>query len=135
MNAYTNPSKSKPTKRSSWFRKLALGAGIFILLMAGVYFIVTSSAFLKASVLPRVGKAIGADLNAEAVTLSPFSQVVLKKMRLQTIGAEPLVTADEATVKSKLQRRVGNARCGAAPIQAHGAIQRHLDERPLVFRS
>ncbi|MBI2946013.1 MAG: AsmA family protein, partial [Verrucomicrobia bacterium] len=89
-------------KGSSWLRKLSWAVGALVALLVIVYFVATSSAFVKAFVLPRIGPAIGADLAAEQVSLSPFSQVVLRKVQLRTTGAERLVTADEAKVRYNL---------------------------------
>jgi len=83
-------------------RKLAWISSAVIALLVAVYFVATSSAFLKAWVLPRVNAAIGAQVNAEQITLRPFSQLVLQKLRLQTTGPEPLLTADEARVRYDL---------------------------------
>lgn len=94
-------NKQKP-KRSSWVRKLGIVGVVLIALLAALYVSATSSAFLKSFVLPRVAAAIGADLSVGDVSLSPFSQVVLQKVRVHTIGTEPLLTADEAKVRFDL---------------------------------
>ncbi|MBI4658514.1 MAG: AsmA family protein [Verrucomicrobia bacterium] len=89
-------------KRSSWLRKLAVVAGSLAFLIVVLYFVATSSAFVKSFVLPRVGKALGADLTVANLSLSPFSQVILQNVRVHTRGTEPLLTADEANIRYDL---------------------------------
>jgi type II secretion system protein N len=71
-------------------------------LLAVVYFVVTSGAFLKAVALPRVSQAINGRLTAGEVSLSPFSQLALRRVKLETTGAEPLFQADEVRVRYRL---------------------------------
>ena len=93
---------SSPRRRPAWGRKLAWAAASLLGLLIVLYFVATSSAFLKAIILPGVGKALQADVTAGDISLSPFSQVIVRKLRVQTTGAEPLVTADEARVRYNL---------------------------------
>jgi uncharacterized protein involved in outer membrane biogenesis len=88
--------------RSSWARKLAAVAASLLVLLVVLYFVLTSSAFIKSVVLPRVAKAINADLTVQDLGLSPFSQLLLRKVSVKTIGPEPLVVADEVRVRYKL---------------------------------
>ncbi len=78
-------------------------AGLVIIL----YLAATSSVFLKAFILPRVGQALQAKVTAEEIGLSPFSQISLRQLRLQTTGTEPLVTAGEARVRYSLTAILG----------------------------
>ena len=95
-------NSNRGRKGSSWWRKLSWVLGALAALLLLVYFTATSSAFVKSFILPRIGPAIGADLAAEQVSLSPFSQLVLQKVQVRTTGTEPLVTADEAKVRYDL---------------------------------
>ena len=91
-----------PRKRGGWLRKLAWGAGILILLLVVAYFVATSSAFFKGVILPRVSKAIKADITVSDASISPFKQVVLRNLKVQTTGAEPLLTAPEVRARYSL---------------------------------
>ena len=91
MNEET--SKSSPAKRGGWLRKLLLIGGLLLGLLVVAFFVVTSGAFVKAVVLPKVGAAINADLAVGDVQFSPFSQLVLRDVKLTPKGAEPLLTA------------------------------------------
>lgn len=69
-----------------------VAAGLAVLLVVA-YFVVTSNAFVKGVVLPRVGAALNADLSAGDVQFSPFSQLVIRDVKLTPKGAETLLTA------------------------------------------
>ena len=91
-----------PKKPRRWLRWLAgLAAGV-VLLLAVAYFVVTSSAFLKSAVLPRVGAALNASITVSDASLHPFRQLVLRDLKVQPNGREPLVTADEVRVNYHL---------------------------------
>ena len=95
-------SSSTPRKRSSWAKTLAIVATALLALLVILYFVATSSAFIKSAVLPRVGKAINAELTVQDVALSPLSQIRLSKLALKTIGTEPLLVADDLRIRYKL---------------------------------
>lgn len=96
-----------PTKRRGLFRKLAfLAGGLFLLLVVG-FFVVTSGAFLRGVILPKVGQAMNAEVTATDASLSPFSQIVLKGFKVQTTGTEPLVTAQEVRARYHLWDIIG----------------------------
>src|SRR6266536_2601308 len=98
----TAPASSQPLKRRSWVRRLALvGAGLLVLLVV-VYFVATSAAFLKAVILPRVSKALKAEVTVGDASISPFSQVVLRQLKVRTTGAEPLLQANEIRLRYSL---------------------------------
>ena len=91
MNELT--SKSSPAKRGGWLRKLLLIGALLVVMLVIAFFVVTSGAFVKSVILPKVGAALNADLTVGDVQLSPFSQVVLSDVKLTPKGAEPLLTA------------------------------------------
>jgi uncharacterized protein involved in outer membrane biogenesis len=76
--------------------------GILIVLLVVVYFVATSGAFFKGVILPRVGKAMNAQVTVSDASISPFSQVVLRNLKVQTTGSEPLVTATEVRLRYSL---------------------------------
>ncbi|MFM8533569.1 MAG: hypothetical protein ACKOEC_08255, partial [Acidimicrobiia bacterium] len=63
--------------------------------------------FQKGVVLPRVAKAIGADLTVEDTTISPFSGVLLRGVKLQVPGGEPIFTAKEIRARYDLMAIIG----------------------------
>src|SRR5205823_1023132 len=67
-----------------------------------VYFIVTSTAFLKGVILPRAGQSLHADITVQDASISPFSHVTLRKLSVKTTGAEPLITAEEVRARYDL---------------------------------
>jgi uncharacterized protein involved in cysteine biosynthesis len=96
-----------PRKGRGWLRLLAWIAGILIVLLVLVYFVATSSAFFKGVILPRVSKAVNADITVGDASISPFKEVVLRNLKVQTTGIEPLVTAAEVRVRYSLMDIVG----------------------------
>src|SRR5882724_3449248 len=77
-------------------RGLKILSFIFIflfLLLTAVYFVGTSSAFLKGVILPRVSKSLDAEITVSDATISPFKEVELHNLRVKTTGDEPLVSA------------------------------------------
>ena len=100
-----------PEKQRGWLRAIAWVFGILITLLVAVYFVATSGAFLKGVILPQVGKAIHAKVTVSDASISPFSQVVLQNLKVQTTGAEPLVSAAEVRLRYSLMNIIrGNIR-------------------------
>ena len=98
-------------KRRSWLRALAWLVGIIIVLLVVVYFVATSSGFFKGFILPKVSKAMNAQVTVSSASISPFSQVVLHDLKVQTTGTEPLVTASEVRARYHLMDIIrGNIR-------------------------
>lgn len=98
----TTVSTPAPRKRRGWLRAIAWVFGILIVLLVVVYFVATSGAFFKGVILPRVGKAMNAQVTVSDASISPFSQVVLRNLKVQTTGTEPLVTAAEVRLRYSL---------------------------------
>jgi hypothetical protein len=73
-----------------------------LLLLLLLYFIVSSGAFIKGVVLPRVGASLNAQLTVADASLSPFSSVALRQLEMRTTGAEPLLTAASVCVRYSL---------------------------------
>ena len=94
-------------KRGGWAKKLLLLFGGLLLLLGLVYVVATSSAFLKAVILPRVGAALNAEITVESASISPFSQVTLQGLRVQTTGTEPLLTAELVRARYSLMDIIG----------------------------
>ena len=82
-------------RRRGWLRILGWVLLILILLVVILFFVVTSSAFLKGVVLPKVSKSIHATVTVGDASIHPFSRVILRQVKVQTTGSEPLFQADE----------------------------------------
>ncbi|MGC3960933.1 MAG: hypothetical protein QM813_24255 [Verrucomicrobiota bacterium] len=92
-----------PTPRSkTWRRKLFRAAVISILLLVGLYFIVTSSFFFKKVVLPQLGQALKAEITVSDLDVSPFRKVVLRDLLIQPPGNEPVLTVKELRARYNL---------------------------------
>ncbi|HEU6448558.1 MAG TPA: AsmA family protein [Verrucomicrobiae bacterium] len=96
--------KSLPAQRPKrrWLRISGIVLGVLILLLVAAYFTVTSSAFVKGVILPRAGKVMNATVTASDASVNPFSQIVLRNLKVQTTGEEPLLTAGEVRLKYHL---------------------------------
>src|SRR6266404_4407893 len=93
---------SQPVKRRSWRRRLLTIAGALLALLIIFYFVATSAAIFKGVILPRVSKALNAEITVGDASLSPFSQVVLRQLAVRTTGAEPLLQANEVRLRYSL---------------------------------
>jgi hypothetical protein len=91
--------KAVDARRPRWGRRIGIAVGILVLLLVVIYFVATSSAFLKGVILPRAGKSLNAQITVDDASISPFSQVILKNFRLKTTGTEPLVSANEVRLR------------------------------------
>src|SRR5437016_2284877 len=98
---------SQPVKRRSWRRKLLTIAGGLVVLLFILYFVATSAAFLKSVILPRVSKAMNAEITVGDASLSPFSRLVLRQLTVKTTGAEPLLKANEVRLRYSLWSIIG----------------------------
>jgi uncharacterized protein involved in outer membrane biogenesis len=98
----TTNSHVPPARRRGWLRKLCwvLGGLMVLLVIAG--FVVTSGAFFKGVVLPRVGAAMNAEVTVSEASIRPFSRVVLQGLEVKPSGAETLLTAGEIRLSYRL---------------------------------
>ena len=76
-----------------WLRCIGYIFGGLILLLLVAYFVGTSEWALKSIILPKASAAMNAQVTAEGASISPFSSVEIRGLKVQTTGAEPLVTA------------------------------------------
>ncbi|HAB19524.1 MAG TPA: hypothetical protein DCE44_24220 [Verrucomicrobiales bacterium] len=70
--------------------------------LVALYFVVTSGAFLRSVVLPRIGAALNSEVTAEYVSLSPFSSLTLRQLKVTPNGAETLATVQEIRLRYSL---------------------------------
>ncbi|HEX4263510.1 MAG TPA: AsmA family protein [Verrucomicrobiae bacterium] len=102
----TVATKPGPHKRG-WWRVVAWVFGILIVLMATFYFVVTSSTFLKARVLPRLSRSLHANVTVSSAEIHPFSQIVLRDLKIQPTNQPTLLTAREVRAKYSLLDIIG----------------------------
>ena len=88
-------------------KKLSVIVSVLVALLLVVYFVATSSGFLKSMILPRIGEALNARVDAESISLSPFSSVEIRKLTVVPNGAEPLGAVDVARVRYSLTAILG----------------------------
>ena len=91
-----------PPKKRRVLRILGWIVAVFIVLIVAVYFTATSSAFLKKAILPRVSKALNADVTVSDAAIHPFSSVTLRDLKVQPKGRETLLTAPEVRLRYSL---------------------------------
>jgi hypothetical protein len=99
--------KSDSPKRGGWLRKLVWLGGAFVVLLVAFYFVATSAAFFKSVILPKVGKTLGGDVTVADAQISPFSRVVLRDLKVQPRGGEPLLTVREVRASYSLWSIIG----------------------------
>ncbi|MBU6409150.1 MAG: AsmA family protein [Verrucomicrobia bacterium] len=97
----TSTVSSAPKKRR-WPRRLAAGIGGLAVLLAALYFLLTSPAFLKNVLLPRAARALNARITVGDVSLHPFRAVSITDLRVQANGEPPLLTAARASIRYHL---------------------------------
>jgi len=88
-------------------KKLFIVLGILLVLPVLLYFILTSSAFIKGFVLPKADKALNAHITVDDVSVSAFSSVSLRGLKVTTTSPEPLLSADAASVHYSLFDIIG----------------------------
>src|SRR5436190_23400927 len=94
--------KNHRGRKGSWGKRILIVLATLCVLLVAAYFVLTSSAFLKSVILPKAGKALNAQITVDDASISPFSKVELHKLRVQTTGTEPLLTADEVRLRYSL---------------------------------
>ncbi len=96
-----------PRKRRGWLKVLGGIVVLLVVLVIAVYFVATSSAFLKGVILPRVSKSMGGEVTVSDASISPFKEVILRHLQVQTTGAEPLLTTAEVHLRYSLMDMIG----------------------------
>ncbi len=95
-------ASSPPKKPRRWLRWLAWSTAVLLVLLITAYFVVTSAAFLKSVILPRVSGALNAGVTVSDASIHPFSGIVLRDLKVQASGQPPLVTTSEVRVSYHL---------------------------------
>src|SRR5688572_3997251 len=105
--AYSNfdvmdESEFDDVPRTPWAKRIGIFFGILLVLLVVAYFVGTSSPFVKAVILPKVGRSMNARIAAGDISVSPFSQIHGRQLRVGTTGPEPLLTAEGVRVRYSL---------------------------------
>src|SRR5688572_20252032 len=95
-------TKTTSPKPRRWLRRIGIVFGVLILLLVVAYFVGTSEWALKSVILPRASKAINGNVTVESASISPFSAVHLRGLKVETKGTEPLMTAQEVRARYSL---------------------------------
>ncbi len=100
----TDRSQFRPPKarRRGWFRRLCWLGALLIVLLGVAGFVLTSSAFFKGVILPRVSAAMNADITVSDATIRPFSRVELRGLEVKPRGRETLLSAREIRLRYDL---------------------------------
>lgn len=106
-NETVSPPPPARRRRFGWLRVLGIIFGVLLVLLVAGYFIATSSAFFKGVILPRVSKAMNAQVTVADASVSPFSRVILKDLQVRTTGADPLFSAAEVRLRYSLMKAIG----------------------------
>src|SRR5437016_3267357 len=100
-------SESSVSRRGRWLKRLTwAGAGLVVLVVV-LYLIATSSAFLKGFVLPRISRAVQADVSVRSAEISLFSRIVLYDLKVTPKGAEPILAATTVIARYNLRAILG----------------------------
>jgi hypothetical protein len=91
-----------PPRKRRWLRGLLWAFASLVVLLVIAYFAGTSAAFLKGVILPKVSAALNAKVTVSDASVSPFSQVVLRGLKVETTGPDPLLTATEVRLRYSL---------------------------------
>ena len=70
----TTTASLPPKPRRRWLRWLAWLLSVVLVLLVALYFVATSSAFLKAVILPRASDALNASITVSDITLNPLAR-------------------------------------------------------------
>jgi len=116
-DATSDAPTPEPRKRRSWPRVFGWVTGILFVLVITFYFVLSSARFFKVRVLPRVSEAIHANVTVGSAEIHPFSQIILRDLKIQPANQPPVLTAQEVRVKySLLDILGGNIRVDEASV-------------------
>jgi hypothetical protein len=100
-------NNKRERRKSSWGKPILISIAVLCVLLIAAWFVLTSSAFLKSVILPKVGKSLNAKITVGDASISPFSRVELNQLRVETTGTEPLLTAQQVVLRYSLMDIIG----------------------------
>jgi uncharacterized protein involved in outer membrane biogenesis len=89
-------------RKRRWGRRIVIALVVLVVPLVVGYFVATSEPFFKGVILPRVGKSLNAKITVTDASIKPFSHVVLRGVKVETTGSEPLALVQEARVRHSL---------------------------------
>lgn len=92
----------EPIRKRRWGRRVIILLAVIIVPLVVGYFVATSESFFKKIILPRASKSLNAKITVADASIRPFSQVILRGVKVETTGREPLATIQEARVRHSL---------------------------------
>src|SRR5512135_2183127 len=95
-----------PKRGLRWLRILLWALLSVVVLLIITFFVVTSGAFFKGVILPKISKATNSKITVKDASIG-LSSVTLKDLLVQTTTPEPLVSAQEARVRYSLWDIIG----------------------------
>jgi hypothetical protein len=98
---------TRSSERGSVLRKLLYVLGALVALVVVAYFVLTSAAFFKGVILPKVGAGVNSEVTVADASISPFSQVTLRDLKVTPKGAETLLTIGEVRLRYSLMSLLG----------------------------
>ncbi|MCP5517244.1 MAG: AsmA family protein [Verrucomicrobiales bacterium] len=101
--AQQNFTPVRPKRRRALRWPAILGAPV-ILVLGGGYLLLTSNAFLKGVVLPRIGASLNSEISAGEIRLRPFSGAVVRELKVVPRGQPELFRVQEARLRYSLTR-------------------------------
>jgi hypothetical protein len=85
-------------------KKILYALAAVVVLLGLIYFVATSSAFVKAVILPKVAQSIHGTITVEHAGVHPFSSINLSKLEVKGAATVPVITADEVHVRYSLMK-------------------------------
>src|SRR5256885_1627212 len=96
-----------PRRKARGLRILRIVIIAILLLLVVAYFVGTSEPFVKSVVLPKLSKSMNVQITAESASISPFSHVRFRNLKVVTTGSEPLLTAQGVDARYSLIKIIG----------------------------
>ena len=93
---------SDGVKIRRWPKRVVIVLLVILVPLVVGYFVATSEPFFKGVILPRVGKSLNANVTVEQASIKPFSEVILRSVKVHTTGSAPLATIKEVRVRHSL---------------------------------
>lgn len=101
----TDTSSPAPRKRGILF-KLGIVLAALIVLLVIAFFVVTSSAFFKGVILPKVGASMNSDITVSSASIG-LSEVTLNDLKLVPHGRDQLLQAQLVRTRFSLSDIIG----------------------------
>lgn len=94
-------------KGGGWLRKLVYVAGALVVFLIVAWFVVTSGGFVKGVILPRVGKALNAEISVGTAEISLFHKIMFHDIKVTPKGSDPIFSADGIRIHYSLVAILG----------------------------